>query len=113
MGNGIPLGSGGSSQDANPADKPDAKSASERPVTGVVTDAQGNPVKGALVQLKDLRTKKTRSVITRDKGEYTFSGLSKTVDYEVTAVFNDHSSAPHNLTTFDSRPRPVVNLQIK
>ncbi len=108
---GIPLGSGGSHDDDK--DKPDKQSLTERPVTGVVTDADGNPIAGAVVQLKNARTQKTLSIITREKGEYQFSGLSKDIDYQLTATVKDHSSAPHTLSMYDPRAKPVVNLQIK
>lgn len=111
-GGGIPLGGGGGGSDSNEP-KPDKKTLNERPVNGVVTDAEGNPVKGAVVQLKDTKTQKVRSLVTKEKGEYQFTGLSKDVDYQLSASFNDHSSAPHTLSTFDSRSRPTVNLQLK
>ena len=111
-GAGIPLGGGGKSQDDG-AEKPDKKSASERPLSGIVTDADGNPITGAVVQLKDTRTLKVRSDITHEKGEFTFTGLNKQVDYEVSAMFKGHVAAPHTLSNFDTRARPVVNLQIK
>jgi len=110
-GAGIPLGS--ASHDDEDKDKTDSKSATERPVSGIVTDAEGKPIVGAVVQLKNTRTQKTLSLITRDKGEYQFSGLSKDVDYLLTAVSKDHSSEPHTLSMYDPRAKPVVNLQIK
>jgi hypothetical protein len=110
---GIPLGSGGSHDETPKSDEDKKKSATERPVSGVVTDADGKPVVGAVVQLKDTRTLKILSLITREKGEYRFSGLNKNVDYQLTANFRDHASAPHTLSAFDPRPQPVVNLQIK
>jgi Carboxypeptidase regulatory-like domain len=110
-GAGIPLGSSGNHDDDK--DKPDKKSLAERPVSGVVTDADGNPIAGAIVQLKNTRTQKTLSIITREKGEYQFSGLSKDIDYQLTATSKDHSSAPHTLSMYDPRATLVVNLQIK
>lgn len=112
---GIPLGSGGShdDSDSDKNGKDDKKSASERPVSGVVTDADNNPIVGAVVQLKNTKTQKVIVAITRGNGAFQFSALSKNVDYEVTAVFKDHSSAPHMLSAFDPRVKPVVNLQIK
>lgn len=110
-GAGIPLGSGVNHDDDK--DKPDKKSLTERPVTGVVTDADGNPVVGAVVQLKNTRTQKVLSLLTRDKGQYQFSGLSKDIDYQLTATSKDHSSETHTLSQYDPRAKPVVNLQIK
>lgn len=110
-GGGIPLGSLGNHDDDK--DKPDKKSLTERPVTGVVTDADGKPIVGAVVQLKNTRTQKVLSLLTREKGEYQFSGLSKDIDYQLTAVSKDHSSETHTLSMYDPRTKPVVNLQIK
>ena len=111
---GIPLGSGGShSDDDDKSEKPDKKSVTERPVSGVVTDSDDKPVVGAIVQLKNTKTLKVLVAMTRGNGEFQFMALSKNVDYELTAVFKDHSSAPRRLSMFDSRAKPVVNLQIK
>ncbi len=89
------------------------KAANERPVTGFITDADGKPVLGAVVQLKNVRTLQIRSFITREKGDYFFSGLNKDVDYELKATFNGKASAPHTLSSFDTRATPAINLQIK
>jgi len=85
----------------------------ERPVSGVITNADGKPVVGAVVQLKNTRTLQVRSFITREKGDYYFAGLSKDVDYELKAQSNGHTSSTHTLSSFDTRPQPVLNLQIK
>jgi len=111
-GGGIPLGALGSHDDDN-KEKPDKKSASERPVSGIVTDADGKPIVGAVVHLLNIRTQKIDTLITREKGEYQFTGLSKDVNYQLTAVLKDHSSEPHTLSMYDPRPKPIVNLQIK
>ena len=110
-GGGIPLGSlGGHDDDKDKADKSNPK---ERPVSGVVTDADGKPIVGAVVQLKNTRTQKVLSLMTHEKGEYQFSGLSKDIDYQITASVKDHSSEPHTLSMYDPRAKPIVNLQIK
>jgi hypothetical protein len=109
-GSGIPLGSLGSHDDK---DKPEKTNPKVRPVSGVVTDADGKPLVGAVVQLKNTRTQKVLSLMTHEKGEYQFSGLSKDTDYQLTAIVNDHSSGPHTLSMYDPRPKPVVNLEVK
>jgi|HubBroStandDraft_6_1064221.scaffolds.fasta_scaffold1408558_1 hypothetical protein len=109
---GIPLGSGGSQSDGNKNDNGQKPNAMERPVSGVVTDGDGKPIVGAMVQLKNTRTLKVISAITREKGEFQFLALNKDVDYEITAVFQDHSVS-HTLSMFDPRMKPVVNLRIK
>lgn len=109
-GAGIPLGGGSHNDDK---DKTDKKSLTERPVSGIVTDADGKPISGAVVELKNSQTQKVLSVLTRDKGEYQFSGLRKDIDYQLTATSKDRTSEPHTLSMYDPRPKPVVNLQVK
>jgi hypothetical protein len=88
------------------------KESSTRSVSGVVTGADDKPVVGAVVQLKDLKTKNFRSFYTQDKGEYYFHELSTEVDYELTATFSGASSKTKTLSVFDSRKDAVVNLKL-
>lgn len=112
-GNGPPAFVMTKGQDA-PLSKEDKKKALlERPIHGVITDADGKPVVGAVVQLKNTRTLQVRSFITHEKGEYYFTGLSKDVDYEVKAQFSGKASSLKILSSFDTKPEPVINLQIK
>ena len=99
--------------DGAPSKEDQKKATAERPVSGVVTDAEGKPVVGAIVQLKNTRTLQVRSFITREKGDYYFAGLNKDVDYELKAQSNGHTSAARTLSSFDTKPQPVLNLQIK
>jgi hypothetical protein len=82
-------------------------------LAGFVTDTDGKPIVGAVVQLKNTRTLQVRSYITRDKGDYYFSGLNKDVDYEVKAQSEGRTSPTRTLSSFDTKPQPVLNLQIK
>jgi Carboxypeptidase regulatory-like domain len=85
----------------------------EKSVSGVVTDAGGAPVPGAIVQLKNLKTLQVRSFIAKEMGEYYFQGLATDVDYELKADFNGKSSGPRQLSSFDSHAEARVNLQLK
>jgi hypothetical protein len=89
------------------------KAPTERSVSGVVTGADGTPLPGAVVQLKNLKTLQVRSFIARDKGEYNFQGLSMDVDYEFKAEWNGKSSDIRRLSSFDSHPSVTINLKIK
>lgn len=90
-----------------------SKEPAERSVSGVVSDNDGHPVPGAVVQLKNTRTLDVRSFIAKDMGDYYFHGLSTDVDYELKAEFNGKSSATKTLSSFDTRPDAVLNLQLK
>lgn len=93
--------------------KGDKKASPERLLAGIVTDADGKPLVGAVVQLKNTRTLQIRSFITKEKGDYSFAGLNKDIDYEVKAQFNGKTSPSRTLSSFDTKPAPVLNLQIK
>ena len=90
------------------------KAPSERSVTGVVTDATGAPVVGAVVQLKNTRTLQVRSFITREKGDYYFNGLSTDIDYELKASAQGQGESPvRTLSSFSSQEQTQLNLQLK
>jgi uncharacterized protein YlaN (UPF0358 family) len=90
-----------------------SKEPAEKAVSGIVTDAAGNPAQGAVVQLKNLRTLQVRSFIAKEMGDYYFYGLSTDVDYEIKAEFNGKSSATRTLSSFDTRAEAKVDLQVK
>src|SRR5580658_439533 len=89
--------------DQKPTKDEKKQAAAERPVSGFVTDADGKPVVGAVVQLKNTRTLQVRSFITREKGDYYFAGLSKDVDYELKAQASGHISPTRTLSSFDTK----------
>ncbi|MDQ6663152.1 MAG: carboxypeptidase-like regulatory domain-containing protein [Acidobacteriota bacterium] len=84
-----------------------------RAVQGIVSDANGGVVNGAVVQLKNTKTLQIRSFITKEHGDYYFNGLSPDVDYELKADVNASSSGTKTLSSFDNRKQAVINLQLK
>lgn len=83
-----------------------------RSVSGVVTGTDDKPVVGAVVQLKDTKTKNVRSFYTQKAGDYYFHELSPDVDYELTAMFQGETSKTKTLSVFDTRKNAVVNLKL-
>ena len=94
------------------AQKKKSDDSNVRAVQGIVTDASGNPVPGAVVQLKNTKTLQVRSFITKEQGDYYFNGLSPDVDYELRAEANGVSSGSKGLSSFDSRKQAVINLTL-
>src|SRR5271168_1740234 len=90
-----------------------SKEPTERSVTGVVTNEMGEPVAGAIVQLENTKTLQVRSFITKEKGEYYFHELSTDIDYKFTAKWNGKTSETRTLSSFDSHPAVILNLQLK
>ena len=93
-------------------DKKDKDEEKLRMVQGVVTDADGNPVAGAVVQLKNNKTLQVRSFITQENGTYQFHGLDPNVDYSLKADYQGASSPWKTLSSFDSRKQPTINLKV-
>ncbi len=83
-----------------------------RMVHGTVTDAEEQTVAGAVVQLKNTKTLQIRSFITQEHGTYSFHGLDKNLDYTLKAEYQGAASPVKTLSTFDNRPKPVINLQL-
>jgi|SRR5579862_5784019 len=83
-----------------------------RSVKGIVTDPNGNAVVGAVVQLKNKKSLQIRSFITKEKGEYFFTGLSSDVDYEVKAESNGASSPSRNISLFDTEKIAIRDLKL-
>ena len=88
------------------------QAATERMVQGTISDADGNFVNGASVQLKDMRSLQVRSFITQENGAYHFSGLKVDNDYQLKADFKGSTSGWKTLSIFDTRKEPVVNLKL-
>jgi hypothetical protein len=89
------------------------KTPAEKSVSGIVTDANGSAVPGAVVQLKNMKTLQVRSFIAKEKGDYYFQGLSTDVDYQLLAQANGKESAPRTVSTFDSHVQVTINFQVK
>ncbi len=85
----------------------------ERAVAGYVRTSSEDAVEGAVVQLKDTKSLKVRSFITKEDGAYRFYGLSGNVDYELRANFKDMISELRTLSVFDGRKQAVINLKVQ
>lgn len=84
-----------------------------RTVTGVVKDLDGNPVAGAVVYLKDLKSGKERGVAAGPNGNFAFDELYKANDYQLRAVKDRLASVAKTLSNFDTRLKPVMNLTLE
>jgi len=84
-----------------------------RSVSGSVKDVDGNPVPGAVVYLKDVKTGKERSIAVGPTGGYRFDDLHKELDYQLRAAKDKTASASKTLSTFDTRVQPIMNLTLE
>jgi protocatechuate 3,4-dioxygenase beta subunit len=83
-----------------------------RTVHGAVLDKGENPVAGAVVYLKNVKTLSVKTYIADDSGHYRFSGLDPNVDYEIHAEKDTLMSAKHTISSFDSRKDIPLSLKL-
>jgi hypothetical protein len=84
-----------------------------RVVSGYVSDADGNPVVGATVFLKDLKSKSIRSFTSAEKGRFRFANTSMAEDHELWAEKGGKKSAVKSISTWDARKEIEVELRLK
>jgi hypothetical protein len=72
-----------------------------RMVHGIVKGQNDNPLSGALVNLKNLKTNQLLTFITKADGKYMFDGLSREQDYEISASFSGKSTPVKKLSHYD------------
>jgi hypothetical protein len=84
-----------------------------RMITGMVSDESGEPLNGAVVQLKNLTSLEVRSYITQRGGKYLFCGLYSETDYQVTVLYKGRFSRTKRVSRFDSRRTVKVDFHIK
>lgn len=85
----------------------------ERTLQGVVQDKNGVPLKGAIVYLKDDRSKKVRSMTADDKGSFRFVQLSRTAEYEVWAQIEAKKSPAKSVSSFEVQDEITRNLKVQ
>jgi hypothetical protein len=106
----VPLGSRGGSVAPFTAE---AQNLGFRVVSGFVSDANANPVDGATVFLKDLKSKNIRSFTSAEKGHFRFASVNMAVDHELWAEKDGKKSAVKSISTWDARKEIEVELKLK
>lgn len=87
------------------------KPSQQRTILGTVKDQADNPVSGAIVQLKDLRTAKVIDFATKDDGKFVFRELRLDVNYELVAKRGELSQVK-KVTIYDTRNQVLLNFKL-
>jgi hypothetical protein len=81
-------------------------------VTGVVFDNANNTIDGATVELRDMQSGQVLDIYSQGGGQYQFTDLSLSHDYKIKAMYKGKSSEERQISSIDTRTRPVMNLTI-
>jgi hypothetical protein len=90
-----------------------AQNLGERVVSGAVLNADSEPVVGATVFLKNLKTKSIRSYTSTDKGHFYFAQVKMMDDYELWAEKGGQKSVTKTVSSWDARKNFVSDLKLK
>jgi len=83
-----------------------------RSIQGLVLNADGDPIAGAVVLLKDTKSLQVRSYIAQSDGRYHFYGLSTDINYQVRAQSGNLTSKTKTVSVFDSHKIVKLNLKV-
>jgi hypothetical protein len=90
-----------------------AQNLGQRVVSGFVSDANANPVPGARVFLKYLKTKSIRSYTSDADGKFRFTQVNMAEDYELWAEKDAKKSAIKTVSQWDARKEFECELKLK
>ena len=87
--------------------------AGQRKVTGTVLNEGSQPVAGAIVYLKNQKTKAIRSYTSTADGHFHFAQIDMSVDYDLWAEKDGKKSATKTVSSWDERKEFVSDLKLK
>lgn len=88
------------------------KPSEARTITGLVKDQNDSPVRGAIVQLKDMKTSKVVDFPTKDDGKFAFHDLRMDIDYELTAK-HDGITSVKKVSIYDTRKNVMLTFKLE
>ncbi len=83
-----------------------------RTLSGIVTDRQKEPLKGAVVQVQNEITNSVVSYITLADGTFSFKRLNAGNDYWVSARYHGKRSRRRELSRFNGSNQPSMTLVV-
>jgi len=84
-----------------------------RNLSGIVTGGSREPIRGAVVELRDDKTNEVVTYLTDGTGRYNFKRLDGGTDYEVWVLFRGHRSPTHSISKFDNHLQKVIDFRVR
>ena len=95
------------------APKAQAQNLGQRVVMGSVVDADSSLVPGAVVFLRNTKTKSIRSYTSSKDGRFRFAQVNMTDEYDLWAEKEGRKSATKTVSSWDTRKEFETELKIK
>lgn len=89
------------------------KPSNARTIQGMVKDQADNPVAGAIVQLKNIKSSKVVDFATKDDGKFAFRDLFLDADYELLAKRGGLTTAVKKVSIYDTRKEVTINFKLE
>ena len=84
-----------------------------RSLSGTITDSGHEPIRNAVVQLRNEANNEIITYITDKTGSYDFKRLNGDTDYDVWVEFRGKHSVTRNISKFDSHMTKVINFTVR
>ncbi len=110
---GILLGTAALWLRAEPACSQIVPQPSVRNLSGTITDTGHEPIRNAVVELRNVATGEVVTYITDKSGHYNFKRLNGNVDYEVWVLFRGIRSPTRSISKFDSHLTKVIDFTVR
>lgn len=98
---------------ALPASAQMSSTPSVRTLSGTVTDSSHEPIRGAVVELRNATSNQMTSYLTDANGHYNFKRLNGNADYDVRVIFRGRHSSTRDISKFDSHMVKVINFTLR
>ena len=89
------------------------QSGSLRNLHGIITDSSHEPIRNAVVQLRNSNTNQIITFITNTDGQYSFKRLDSHTDFQVWVEFRGMRSETRSISMFDSHLDKVINFTVR
>jgi hypothetical protein len=84
-----------------------------RSLSGIITDSGHEPIRNAVVELRNINSGEVVTFITDGSGRYDFKRLDGNTDYEVWVLFRGKRSVTHSISKFDSHMTKVIDFTVR
>lgn len=84
-----------------------------RTLSGIITDGGHEPIRNAVVELRNSNTDQMITFITDTSGRYSFKRLDSHTDFQVWVLFRGHRSETRSISMFDSHLDKVINFTVR